>query len=485
MLKTPKENTAFNEAVWLITGQKFFSNETNNAQKKDLLKYLLSKSRFEELCAVISCGTINKEYANLDFVTKAGGLTHLDARKFNLFLDIANEVGITEDEFAPLLVRVYYTEYDKLQAWQTTVESYFLKKATENYDKVLAILTEYDVGLRCYHVLMKVDADRTFNLLVERLIFFSGTNKREIRKWLLKYNVNYASMLKDLYMTADAKTKSEIVKLLLMSKNDPSCSEFLSFITKNESSQSVQKIITKDYTATKERVKSVHNLSPLQYFEDAMVRGRVWGVGEFQKEVLANEGHLKVAEQLFFAVFDNSMSDILREVMIIHEGKTYNLDNKELILEKGKYIRVLHMAELPSKYDIIKRLAISQDLEQVKRKIYVAEGRELTTGVILRLQGTMVDGEKILNKMKDYGFVRVNNFDDDGEISIGKVIEGFLITFEIKGRTIAQIKLHSEQDAVRLQGKLSTKKVPTLPANKVPRRVFSELMHSVHALILA
>ncbi|MCL2862288.1 MAG: DUF4132 domain-containing protein [Firmicutes bacterium] len=483
MIKTPKESAVFNEAVWLMTGQKFFSSETNNAQKKDLLKYLLSKARFEELCAIISCGTICKEYANTDYFTKASSVIHIDARKFNLFLDIASEIGISEDEFAPLLVRAYYTDYEKLQAWQTAIEVYLLKRVHENYDKVLEVLTEFDNELRCYHILMKVNAERTFNLLVERLIFYSGTNKREIRKFLLKYNVNYAPMLKDLYLTADAKTKTEIVKLLLMSKNDPSCAEFLNFIAKNETSQSVQKIITKDFTATKERVRNVQTLSPVEYFEDAMVRGHVWGVGEFKKEVLANEDYLKVAEKLFYGIYDGSMSDILREVMILHEGKTYNLDNNALNLEKGQYIRVLHIAELPGKYEIVKRLNIPQDFEQIKRKIYTPQDRELSTGVILRLRGTMVDNEKLLIKMRDSGFVRINNFEEDGEISLGKVMDGILIAVEIKGRTISQIKLHSEQDAVRLQGKLSTKKVPTLPAKDVPRRVFSELMHSVYSLI--
>ncbi len=485
-----------------MVGRSFFTSNYTKSEKAEFIKILLAEKKYGFIADVICCGAISKEYNYTDFHNSQIGLVSLDLRYFYMFTEICESGGITLGEIAPLLFAAFSAPVSsRLHGWAPAATQYLQKLAATDFDAVLSVLTEYDKSYKRYGVLYKTDRERTVAVLINRLIFEKNTNKAAIRKFLFETKVNIVPALKEIYAGAisDSRVRESVVRLLLLSKHDGRAAEMLDYVAQNDRSKTIRALLEKDATAQKkvgkgeERIEKTNRKNgrakrlsgeEKRFFGD-MISGKGYTPEEFESFLTDPEAEA-VASGLLFSV--HTAGGGITDVVIVEKGKIFNLDNDPVEIPKDKTVKVLHVAELPEKYEFLTRLNVTQPFLQLKRKAYVPSPQELSENRSLRLSGTIIISKDLRRNISNEGF-KVTGKDPDGKshyagISLGGFIclIGFTRTdmsSNDKIITFGDIKFYRYKDAIKIGGGFYFENVPVCKISEVPPRVFSEGIYAV------
>lgn len=497
-------NISLSNASAETIGRSFFVSGYTDKEKARFIEAMLEKERYEFIADVICCGAIKKEYNHVDFHNSQMGLISLNLRYFYMFTEICEEGGVSLEKFAPLLFASYSAQADShLRGWAPAVTQYLEKLAASDYDTVLRLLSEHDKDYKHYGVIFKANKERTVSELVHRLIFEKHVNKAAIRKFLFDTKVNLIPTLEKIYASApnSVHVREAVVRLLLICKHSVGAAEMISFIAENDKSKVISELIDKDAVTHKKTVKSGKKtektneigvksdlLGEEKRFFDDMITGKSYTQKEFLK-LIANPKAEAVASGLLFSV--HVPSGGISEVVTVENGKVCNLDNVPTDISPDKFVKVLHMAELPSRYEFLRRLNAAQPFEQLKRKVYVPSEKELAENRSIRLSGTIIRSKTLRRNMTQEGF-RITGKDEDGKssyvgISLGDYIAVIEFTrVDLSGDDVVvpmkDIKFYRYKDAVKLRGSFYFENVPYCEIASVPPRVFSEGMYAIFRL---
>ena len=485
-----------------MIGRGFFTSGYSKDEKAEFIKSMLAQRRYAFIADVICCGAISKEYNYTDFHNSQIGLISLDLRYFYMFIEICEQGGITLDEIAPLLFATFSAPTSsRLHGWSPAATQYLEKLAATDYDAALNVLTEYDKGYKRYGVLLKVNKERTVSVLTNRLIFEKNTNKAAIRKFLFESKVNIVPVLRDIYAAAqsDSRVRESVVRLLLISKHDGRAAEMLEFIAQNDRSKVIRSLIEKDATAQKkvgkgeERIEKTNRkggrakrlLGEEKRFFSDMISGKGYTTEEFE-EFLTDPEAEAVASGLLFSV--HAVSGGITDVVIVEKGKIYNLDNDPIEIPKDKTIKVLHISELPEKYEFLTRLNVTQPFLQLKRKAYIPNELEFAENRSRRLSGTIIMSKDLKKNISKEGF-KITGKDPDGKSHyVGILLGGYICLIEFTRTdmtsndiivTFGDIKFYRYKDAIKIGGGFYFDNVPVCKIAEVPLRVFSEGIYAV------
>lgn len=485
-----------------MVGRTFFASGYSKKDKAEFVKSMLAKERYAFIADVVCCGAISKEYNYTDFHNSQIGLISLDLRYFYMFIEICEHGGVAFDEIAPLLFATFSAPVSsRLHGWSPAATQYLEKLAAVDYDTVLSSLTEYDKSYKHYGVLLKADPEKTVSILSDRLIFGKNTNKAAIRKFLFESKVNITPALGDIYANAksDARIRESVVRLLLINKHDSAAAEMLGYIAENDKSKTIRALIEKDATAQKkvskgeERIEKTNKKNgrakrligeEKRFFAD-MISGKGYAPDEFEKFLTDPESEA-VASGLLFSV--HAASGGITDVVIVEKGRIYNLDNDPVEIPKDRTVKVLHVAELPEKYEFLTRLNVTQPFLQLKRKAYIPNASELADNRSRRLGGTIIMSKDLRKNISKEGF-KITGKDAEGKshyagISLGGYI--CLIDFtrtDLRSNdkivSFGDIRFYRYRDAIKIGGGFYFENVPVCRISEVPLRVFSEGIYAV------
>ena len=488
---------SFGGAPALTVGHDFFASGYTGKEKARFIEAMLESERYEFIADVICRGAIKKEYNHVDFHNSQMGLIPLNLRYFYMFTEICEDGGVPLEKFAPLLFAAYSAPASShLRGWAPAVTQYLEKLAISDYDTVLKLLTQYDKDYKHYDVIYKVNKELTISELVRRLIFEKYVNKAAIRKFLFATKVNLIPTLEKIYAEAptNVRVREAVVRLLLVCKHSVGATELIAYIKENDNSKVIGALIEKDSAGRKKIDKSngtgaVSSLSgeEKRFFDD-MITGRSYAQKEFLK-LIANPKTEAVAAGLLFSL--HTKSGWISEVVTVENGKVCNLDNVPMDIPPDKTVKVLHMAELPSKYEFLRRLNAVQPFEQLKRKVYVPSEKELAQNRSIRLSGTIIRSKILRRNMTEEGF-SITGKDSDGKSSYAGISLGDYIAVVEFARVnlsgddtvvpLKDIKFYRYRDAVKVKGNFYFENVPCCELASVPPRVFSEGMYAIFRL---
>ncbi len=493
---------SFDGASAEMIGRTFFTSGYSKKEKAGFIKSLLEKERYAFIADVVCCGAINKEYNYTDFHNSQIGLVSLDLRYFYMFIEICENGDIAFGEIAPLLFATFTAPVSsRLHGWAPAATQYLEKLAAADYDAVSDALAEYDKNYKHYGVLLKVNKERTVSILTDKLIFEKNTNKAAIRKFLFASKVNIVPALGEIYTGAqsDARVRESVVRLLLISKHDRTAAEMLDYIAQNDRSKTIRALIEKDATAQKKVGKGEENIEKTnkkngrakrllgeekRFFND-MISGRGYAPDEFAGFLTDPESEA-VASGLLFSV--HAQSGGITDVVIVEKGRIYNLDNDPAEIPKDRIIKVLHVAELPEKYEFLTRLNVTQPFLQLKRKAYVPNASELADNRSRRLGGTIIMSKDLRKNISKEGF-KITGKDSEGKSGYAGIsLGGYICLIEFtrtdlssndKIVSFGDIKFYKYKDAIKISGGFYFENVPVCRISEVPLRVFSEGIYAV------
>lgn len=461
-------------------GREFFAAEWDDQSINEYITGLLRSRAYERLAAVFSQGCISKQYKDRDYINKFTEMT-LEQRYFDLFIDLCERTGVDPEEIYPMLAASFKSQ-GFLKSWSGAVKVYFLKCAYADYDKTASIIARYDEDFELFPILMRVDAERAENTLLEMLLYKKHINKTVIRRYLLANKIDIVPKIIGAYKGASVKTKEAVVRLLLIYKNDVRASAFLQELTANERSVTVRKLLERDKA---ERKKKTEKPGAKERFFDMMLSGERMSADEFGKLIATKEGNA-VASTLFFDCRAESYTGIF----IVDDKETHDLDNRKITV--AGEVGVVHPAELGSKYAYLKHLKIEQCFNQIRREVYLPSKDEKTYNVCKRLCGTVIAEQDLKEGLRRNGFRLLNKNKAGMYAQAGLLKEGILCVldfvptdFKQPGKTVSagDVRFYRYEDVIKLAGSLYTEGVRPCDVGALPERLFSEFLYGVYTLL--
>ncbi len=479
-------------------GRGFFSAQTANNDRKRLLEFLLDECRYGQLFKLMYCGHINghvnMQNSSADYVAVTSGKTNINTRYFSLFMQLASDCGIAEERLVPFMYCVATAnKQSELRAWQVSAERFLTKIAKTDYEKAWKYLTTHDLDFKFASILISVDKERALKDLTELAVLGKGVNKVALRNFLRVYKREVFSIVRPMYGELKNEGKITATRLLLSFKNDADVLEFLRELYETEKSKSVRALLESSLFAGR-KIKEEKDCdgkkvaSSLLY--DAMVHGTSITCEEFFSKWLMPP-YLKIAESLFFSVYENGF---MRGIVIVDEGKVLDLDNEPYELPSGCEIKVLHPVELNSSTEYLRRLDIEQPFPQIKRKMYFPTDEDKRSNCCLGLAGTVLGAGKFKAGMKKLGFKPLNRNADGFCSQVGLSRNGILCVLAIAPLDFSTVgddysvqaqgvRFYAEKDVIRLGGQRFVDGVAPFSVSRMDSRAFSEFMYAVYELM--
>ena len=465
-------------------GRAFFAGNFTDEETKTFLTAYLEAKRYEHLAAVIHCGFIHKEYNNSDYITSRTAEPDLASRYFHMLLELAASAEVGEAQFAPLLIACFSAPPGSyLHAWKKASETYLLKEAYRDYDRILTMLTTYDLSYNAYDILMQVDKNRTEELLKERLLYGKNIRKTAIRKLLLGYKIDVAYLFGADYKTKEIPMREAIVRLALLYKNDLKAAEFLASVKNTEPVAHIRKLIT---SGENHASKGMGNADAAAYLEQMMIDSKRITPSEFYFKLEYDCEFAKSASSLFFSVYSFGR---LIDIVIVHNGTVCNLENAETVIAENAEVGVLHPLELPTSDAYLKRLNIEQPFVQIRRPVFIPSDYEAASNVVSRLKGTVISAGEFRKNLKTFDF-RLLHGSKEGVFDravafLGDcacVLEFSPTDFADKKNIVmlGETKFYSAKDFISVRGNLYIEGVPSKRVSDIDPKRFSELLYVLY-----
>lgn len=523
-------------------GTIFFSDGFSNADKKTIIECFLASGRYEDLASVIHCGMISKQYHENSFNAHTTDFANINSLYFMKLEEICKASGVKSEDLIPLAVASLYAKQDtRLRGWVSGCKLYIENEALRDYEQCLMVVLETDYDYKAFSSMLKADCNKTIDFLVDQLLNGRNIKKMSIRKFLFSKNIPMLAKMSELYQSQDIKIRSEVVRLLVLYKNDPFVSKFLANVLQFDKSKSVRKIVESSNNSqhiiqfndetfyrlddnfncildfcddeisgeiiidselnvkssvsgklSRESKKFVSYVrsqvesdleSKILEFENMMIYGATMEMQEFKEIIEIDPLSLVVASTLFFTVYKDGH---MHEVVVVDEGVINDIDNEKFEVFEGAMIGVLHRIEIPKSYKFIKELNVKQPFNQIRRREFYPSSYEFNSNIIERLNGVTFLAGKLKGNFKKYGF-KILNRDEDGYTSMAGVVIGSIICvlsftktdFKNKNEMINLLnaKFFDTKDVIKLRGQTYINNVPLISISQIKEKQFSEFMH--------
>ena len=486
----PNENSPVEPA-----GRGFFSAQTSASDRKRVLEFLLDECRYEQILKLIYCGHINghvnMQNSSADYVAVTSGTTNINTRYFSLFMQLAENCGISEGRLVPFMYcAATAKKQSELRAWQVSAVRFLTKLAKADYDSAWKYLTVNDPDFKLASIMLSVDKERALKGLTELAVFGKGVNKVALRNFLRGYKHEVFEIVRPMYGSLKNDGKVAATRLLLSFKNSSEVLDFLHELHGTEKSKSVLSLIESSMSASRKPKENDGKKVAENVLYDAMVHGTSVSCEKFRSEWLVAP-YLKIAESLFFSVYENGF---MRGIAIVDEGKVLDLDNRPYDIPNGCEIKVLHPVELNSSTEYLRRLDIEQPFNQIKRKAYFPSADDKRSNGCFGVSGTVLGAGKFKAGMKKYGFKPLNRNSDGFCSQVGLARDGILCVLGIAPLDFSAVsddysvqaqgvRFYAEKDVIRLGGQRFVDGVAPFPVSKIDARAFSEFMYAVYELM--
>lgn len=394
-----------------------------------------------------------------------------DKRYLDLFLDLCREGGIPESEYIKVLLAAGSADKSgALYRWNTAVDVYLTRRATDDFDEIADYIDKYDGKYTKYGVLIKINETYALERLVRTVMYGKNVNKTAIRDVLMDYG-ELAEPLMSLYGKSKAKERAAIARLLSLYKNDASVKQFIEETVAVDKSKTVRSVLP--------RVKKrAGKLEPVRFFEQAMINGDTYKLSEL-REILKNAECAAVADRLFF--FAEKPDGI--QVILYDGGVFLDMTDTPLELSDADRIGVLHPVNVPSDVDILS-LKVSQPFKQIARRTFSPS----RGGANNALVGTLSDRGDFDVAFKKCGFAlcgKRSASECDAAIKfVGDYAVGVECDFSEANGTVAcgRINYYRRENVVKLNKTYYVQSSDCVSPTALPRREFSELTLSAYTL---
>ncbi len=422
----------------------------------------------ETIAAILSYSTDSADSG--DYYSARYGASY-DKRFVDLFLKLCGEGAIPEREYIKVLLAAGSADRSgALYRWNSAVDVYLTRRATENFELVADYMDMYDRKYKKYNVLMRINAQRAVRRLVNAVIYGKHVDKTAIRDVLMD-RVELAEPLMELYGKSKAKERAAIARLLLLYKNDITVKRFIEENVAADKSKTVRDLLPS-------KKKMSVKLAPSDFFEQAMINGELFEYGELC-EILKNAEFAAVADRIFFFVQrEDGIS-----VAVYNDGAFLDMTDKPIELSKTDRIGVLHPVDVPADCDILS-FSIVQPFKQLARRTFAPPAGRVRSP----LCGALTERADFDARLKACGFVlcgkRSASEPDVALKFVGDYAVGVVCEFSSALDSVAcgGVHYYRREDVVKLNRTYYASPSADIYASGVPKREFSELTLAAYAL---
>lgn len=450
----------------MLAARRFFDAQPDNETVKSVFEALLEKGAYDRLADIIFYGSIIRQKNASDYRTGLSARTP-DDTFFDLFMTMADKAKVEPDKLYPMLVAARYSS-GSLGRWRSAAENYFTLLAERNFNEAAVAIAVYDTQGKLYRVLLRADAEKTLQFVIELLAEHNG-RKTALKKFLLESKLDIVPALIAAYEAGNAKRRLAVMRVLLLYKSDERALAVIRQAAENDTSKSVQKLLEHDVNMRKKE-QAADTVKALLF--NMMVTGSRMEIEDFQELIERDE----TADSLFF-------TDDAGEVFIVDKGKTLDTDNQPITVTGT--VGVLHPTELPAKLGYLLQLNIKQCFPQLHRACYKPDEVELQYNRSMRLAGTVVPAEKFRKGLRAARF-KLLNTENSVTSRAGVVRDGILCEvsfaptdFKEGVVKIEEITFYPYAATVKLNGNVYTEGVQACDIADIHPRVYSECIFDV------
>lgn len=522
-------------------GFDLFSSDREDSEIKDFIESLLDQKLYEQICGIMSCGFISKQYYPGYMSYTAG---NIGAQYFGAFLNLCKETRVEFEKIFPLLIECFYAPKNSfLSSWKAASENFLLAMLREDFMRNSQKIYALDRELKCFELFVEADKEASEKFLFELL--FDPTTKPETKMILRKFTMDYSlnvTPLFDIYKGSPLEKRKDILRVLLLQKNDNRIADFFEYVLTfeenivlrsmliNKRYKVKMKLKTKNtyYSDEKSacftfvevngkqyRIDVTNNLqlvykkkgarkveefknlirsvkkdvaSKKQAFINAMICKVGTKASKFLKLLREDKLFAVIAESLLFYVEDQYNY----RFAITFKGGLRTLENEEFSVDPDEKIYVVHPIILTGENAYLKDLEIEQCINQLQREIYYADSQDIMSNVCMRFNGLLVNAHDFKTRVRrnDFKFFR---FDEDGfAVQVGKLRAGIWCVLDFSpfnnkklntNITLGNVRFYSDSDLIKTGGNIYTFNVPVKPISNISKREFSEFISDVYSLV--
>ncbi|MCL2847691.1 MAG: DUF4132 domain-containing protein [Firmicutes bacterium] len=463
-------------------GKQFFATEFNLDTASVFLHKLLTDTSFVSLFKALKHGYVSPEPK--DFITSSLGLHDLDSGYFNLFLELAEVANLDSNTVMKVAVESFIGD-SMLSVWQKGATAYILKRAEGDFFGVAKLLIELDPSFTAFGVLVKADIARSAVILIDKLLYGAGLNKSAIRKLLIANKIDINYLFGDSYANGDTRKREAIVRLALLYKTETECEKFLERVQDTDPNAFIRGLINSHNDRDKAKPQKPPQTA-LEELECCLTDGKTLVCSEFLERIKIDVEFNKLANDLFFSVYEN---DALVDIIVVEGETVCNLDNCPIELSESCSIGVLHPIEIPTKCSYLKNLNLNeQPILQIRRPSYFATDLEKVSNEIKRVSGTVVNACLFKQHLKEHNFKlvfgEVSGLYEYASYFLGEysiVLEFTPTDFSIEDQTLTlkSAKIYKGSDFVPVRGNLYIRGARVVRIETVPPRQLSECIYSL------
>lgn len=522
-------------------GFDLFSTDRTDAEMKGFIETLLDNRFYEKLCGIMNCVFINRQYYP-GYMSMSP--SNIGAQYFGAFLNLCTQCKVAFDKLFPLFIATFYAEDESnLFTWKSAAGDLLLTMLRENFPEVSQKIISIDPELKCFGLLITADKAASEQILFN-LLFSDNTSKElktKLRLYTLEYNVNMTPLF-EIYKDCALEKRKDILRLLLLHKNDNRVTDFFEYVLTFEENIVLRSMLIKKRYKVKmklrtrnkyyadenspcftfvevdgkryriditrdlqlvykkkgaRKVEEFKNLirsvkkdvaSKKQAFIDAMICKVGIKANKFYKLLRDDKLFALISESILFYIED----EYNYRFAITFKGKLRNLENEELEIDKDEMIYIVHPIMLTGENSYLKDLEIDQCFNQLNRALYFTDNNDRISNVCMRFNGLLVNAHDFKTRVRRNDF-KFFHFDKDGyAVQAGKLRAGIWCVVEFspfshkdlnRNITLGNVRFYNDSDLIKTAGSIYTLNVPVKPINNISKREFSEFISDVYSLV--
>ncbi len=522
-------------------GFDLFSKDREDSEIKDFIETLLDKKLYEEICAIMSCGFISKQYYSGYMSFSAG---NIGAQYFGAFLNLCSETKVDDDKIFPMLIASFYADKDSfLYSWKGASENILISFLREDFPKYSQKIYALDPELKCFALFVEADKEASETFLFD-LLFSRDTppaTKMILRKFTMDYNLN-VTLLFDIYKGSPLEKRKDILRVLLLQKNDNRIADFFKYVLTfeenivlrsmliNKRYQVKMKLRTRnkyysdeksscftfvEVDGKKYRIDIDHDLQLIYKKKGARKVEQFKNLIRTVKKDVASKKQAFIdgmickvgikASKFLKLLRDDKLFNLISESLLFYTEDKYNykfaitfngglrtLDNEEFTVDPNEKIYIVHPIILTGENAYLKDLEISQCINQLQREIYYTDSHDIMSNVCMRFNGLLVNAHDFKTRVRRNDF-KFFHFDEDGyAVQAGKLRAGIWCVLDFSpfnmkvlntNITLGNVRFYSDSDVVKTGGSIYTFNVPVKPISGISKREFSEFIADVYSLV--
>lgn len=394
-------------------------------------------------------------------------------RRIKIFIIECERAGVPENEYISVVIAAQSAKKGALALWRDGANKYIASRARDDFDFVCDCIDRYDKKFAGYSALFEVSPQRAAKRLVGKLLCEKHIDKAAIRDVLMDYPY-ISNELIAMYDGADVKTRAEIAKLLKVYKNDKLVDKFISDTVANDGSKTVRNVLA---PARK------YSGNGVRLFEGMMISQSSIPVAMFYELARSSESVRDVADRIFFYTSKNSRV----EVLTFDDGRFFDLSDREIELEQGDDLYVLHPLVTPEYARDILTYGVEQPFLQLRRPVYKIKADERT--FVDHLTGTMIDRDVFDKNVKRIGFVFASKRDDGngGDAALYTAGEyAVMVKCDLPSSAhtagCGRISFLRASDIIKIKRSVYVRDCKPISLRELSPVTYSELAYAVHRL---